>query len=1071
MSQFERLSSEYIKSLSSTIRSEGFSEQQTPELSFRPNLDKFFRDISNAISPDIEIIFEPKMQKRAGRPDWRFHSKSHMGIFGYVEAKALDLQRPINIPDYEQQVRKYISLGHKVILTDGIEFVFFSPEVGSFEIMSIVEKPIAANSLITKTIDPRLENKFREFFQEASFRKCSEEELVQAVAKRAIQLSASVQELVVIPEGAGFTDVENKTIKILHNLYKVVAEHHDSRLSSPKAFGDFVSQVLSFGLLYAHRIIRDSVDDPNEKRKALEKFWYDDFFAKFSNELGPFKELSTFLKDELGYLGYLGTWYQDSLLFLSYIELDKSQIHAPDYHILFERFLEKFDPETKFDFGAFYTPSVLADYAVSFSNSVIGKNLNSNLFDSKNKIIDPCCGTGTFLESLLNFKGSENLPSLIGFEILPGPYALAQYRVRTIIQSDEIRSKIRILLTNTLSDQVNSVEAEEADEVDLFTGERRMARDLSSPPITLVIGNPPSSDSESNDSINETIIESILEDFRPPPEQRTGRQNTQKQISNPFVKFLRWSVSKVMDSKLGAISLVIPSSFLENASYKWARKYLVNNFSTIYVLDIDSDLRAVDAENIFNVQQGRCLLTAVYKENSEPSSIYYKSITSLSRTQKIQVLEADKAEINLDDFKQVDLDSDWSFVWRNNSSDASYETHFWSIYDHENSIFSRDCNGLKLSPTAFFIHTKKEILKRRLIEFSNMTTSTVEAGVIKWFKGQAKPPRKDKFNSDVLSAIPKLVNQIETRIKNYSHRPFVNLFAYIDEEIMKKLANTDGGGARFRPEIVSAFSRPQNFALAIAPAPKELGESLHQFVSFCWGIPDNDLCSRGNAKIFSLYFPEYKKPRQNWNPTPVQNINSALIEKIRAAGIQCKNDGEELFFYTYAILCSDLYLSKFKDFLFRTSGKSPRIPITTNSELFAKVVNSGKQLAEFEKVKTQTEDDLRSDFKVNFTAFKFSSYKYFSETKEFKLFDQDKVAQITISDLCSELVSMSISGYEVLATWCKFNSYPYTRTEFNSSNLAELGSLIVNLTKYRAEKSALDQVVGEILHSGELLSP
>lgn len=1070
MSQFEKISLNYINSLATSVKSEGFTDQQTPELSFRPNLDKFFRELSGLINSDIEIIFEPRMQKKAGRPDWRFHHKTHLGIFGYVEAKALDLKRPINVPDYEKQVRKYITLGHKVILTDGIEFVFFDPESKTVETMSLIQKPINPNSMPATRIDLRLENKFKDFFREASFRKCSEEELVQAVAKRAIQLSESVQELVGIPEGAGFTEIENKTILVLHKLYKVVAELHDSRLSSPKAFGDFVAQVLSFGLLYAHRIIRDSAKDPAEKQKALTKFWYDDYFANFSSELGPFKELSSFLREELEYLGYLGTWYQDSLMFLSFVELDNSQIQAPDYHILFERFLEKFDPETKFDFGAFYTPTVLSNYAVAFSDMVVKKELNSNLFDSQNKIIDPCCGTGTFLESLLNFNRSENLPSLIGFEILPGPYALAQYRIRTIVKGEERRDKIRILLTNTLSDELNKQQTNATGTIDLFSDERRKARDLSRPPITLVIGNPPSSDSSTDESRNEYVIDKLLEDFRPPEEQRGGRQNTQKQISNPFVKFLRWSTFKVMESKLGAVSLVLPSSFLENASYKWARKFLVENFSNIYVLDIDSDLRATDAQNIFNVQQGRCLLTAIYKQSVGPAKVYYDSITALSRASKIQKFQQDYRNISLDSYSELSVDADWCLVRRSTTVDVNYETQFWKIYDQSNSIFVRNCNGLKLSPTAFFIHTKKDILKRRLIEFSRMTPSMVATGLVKWFKGQAKPPRVDKFSSDVLGSIPKQAANIDSRIKPYSHRPFLNLYAYIDENIMKELAGTDGGGARYRPEIVSAYSLSGNMGFAIAPSPKELGDELHQFVSFCWGIPDNDLCARGNAKILSLFFPEYKKPRHEWNSTPLQNINTSLIEKIRSIGVADQNLEEQVMFYTYGIMCSDVFLLKYKDFLFRTSGSSPKIPFTENASLFSQIAAAGRRLAEMERVQAISSQGLSAQFQVEIEPFKLTSVNYDEEAKVLKLFE-GKIEKYKISGIEKGLASFSISGYVVIPTWCKFNSFPYTRTEFNKDTLAELGSLLNNLEAYISEKKNIDGLVQNIFKNNGLITP
>ena len=69
------------------------------------------------------------------------------------------------------------------------------------------------------------------------------------------------------------------------------------------------------------------------------------------------------------------------------------------------------------------------------------------------KIIDPCCGTGSFLEAVIRNTpaGACRVPGLVGFEILPAPYALAHYRLNRAIHGTPFEHSVQILLTDTLA--------------------------------------------------------------------------------------------------------------------------------------------------------------------------------------------------------------------------------------------------------------------------------------------------------------------------------------------------------------------------------------------------------------------------------------------------------------------------------------------------------------------------------------------------------------------------------------------------------------------------------------------
>ena len=70
----------------------------------------------------FDIILEPRNQGRMGRPDWRIQDRISLGVYGYIEAKGPS-NEPFDTTTYRDQINRYLTLGHKLIITDGIDFV------------------------------------------------------------------------------------------------------------------------------------------------------------------------------------------------------------------------------------------------------------------------------------------------------------------------------------------------------------------------------------------------------------------------------------------------------------------------------------------------------------------------------------------------------------------------------------------------------------------------------------------------------------------------------------------------------------------------------------------------------------------------------------------------------------------------------------------------------------------------------------------------------------------------------------------------------------------------------------
>ena len=304
--------------------------------------------------------------------------------------------------------------------------------------------------------------------------------------------------------------------------------HNDSNLRTGEVFADFTAQVIMFCLLYAHRVLCSSDDSPTEKERKINAYIKEDLSE--GEALTPFRNLMLYLRDHADKSFFINQRIDECIKFLSFIKMTDQQLLNPDYHQLFELFLSKYDARSRFDFGAYYTPKVLADFVVKLTNYVVSYNFpGKSIYDDGNTIVDPCCGTGSFMEEVICHDPGDGAYNFCGIEILPAPYMLANYRMAVLEkQNGKENNQIDILLANTLS---NSVFNGEANENSIEGRELLQANKISNLPLKLVIGNPPCSDTlRENISEDFSIINELMDDFRPPKKLRHGISKSKSTI-------------------------------------------------------------------------------------------------------------------------------------------------------------------------------------------------------------------------------------------------------------------------------------------------------------------------------------------------------------------------------------------------------------------------------------------------------------------------------------------------------------------------------------------------------------
>ena len=1054
--------------------------QATPELSYRNAIHNFFRDLTVLYAPDAHITYEPSSQSKKGHPDWRFHDRRSFGVYGYAESKGFEPNNDLDWKRHRVQIRKYLSLGHKLMFTDGMDFFLFNPRRSEPTRLSLVKKPLKINSewMLAAPLS-KVWHFFSKFFQKPEPRCVSDKHLIEDLAIRAKYFAEEIDLLAKLSPDEGKNSDERDAIAVLGSIKETLASKYDTLLLKHEMFSKAVSQIMMFGAFYAHRHAYVHAND-EDLHDRIKSFWTGKITDDGENRLKPFRAMAVMLNENNRALHGISFWYLDYIQYLSYVRLSVSQQEEPDYHELYEAFLDKFDPRDKVDFGAYATHRNIARFMLVFADHISCTTFKKSVFMRGNKIIDPCCGTGTFLEEIVKEAARQNVnadifPVVAGFEILAAPYALSQYRLYQLRVRFPLASSVKTLLCDTLSDKVIDSETVR----DTLTGQNTLlddeileAAEMATPPITLVIGNPPSSDAGMH--LNDRgIIGRMLEDFRPSRENRTTRQNIQKQVQNDFMKFLRWGCYKVDHDGQGIIACILPSSFLQSKSYVFARKWIFRNFSNVWVIELDKDARTgTRTSNVFRTLQGRCMMFCTKTTGEQEKTIRYASITDKTRTEKLAWFSSMSASIQQGGeisniFSRVTPSDNYSFKPAAQYNAQQYDT-FWNLIqcNSNSGIFERHVSGVKLGMTAALTHLDRGQLSRRTRDIADLDMTYTDLRE-NWFKGQAKPPPERNLSGEIRGLIRKASADMGENIKRYSFRPFINAYVLLHEETLQKAGRSGGGGARYRPELLASFSQNANPGIAIAPSPVDLSDKLQRFASFFWNLPDNELCTRGNARVFCATFPEHKPVgKGKWDNANRNNISPSLENALRSEGIDSDTVGMDVVFYVYAILSSDAYLDTFEGVLYSNSIR-PKIPIFKNPT-FDRLASLGKAIAKCEE--ETRPDPMRACDALPKNGLQLKECEFDLLTGTITLLDYNS-KRYTISGFDGACLQHSISGYGVFKEYIKRCKWPYLNRFFTNDDVLKLYSLNDALLKQFRLIDRVNHLIKSALDKHELITP
>jgi len=1029
------------------------------EETYYPALETLVKTLSEKLGHQSDVTTLPK-RTEAGNPDFRVWDGRHQ-VTGYIEAKKPDTNLD-KIAETEQ-LKRYRGTFPNVILTDFFEFRLYKE--GELVDKVSIGRPFVAEKLGE---DPPLENVddflnlLKQFFSHSVPRTLRASSLAKELAKRTRFLEHITERELV--------EEENKN---LTGFYKAFQQHLMAGLQKDE-FADLYAQTVTYGLFAA----RTRADDTFTRENAVEFI---------PSTIGILKEVFQFIS--YGQLPENVRWIVDDIAEIlnaadinqildRYYEEGKGK--DPIIHF-YETFLSHYDPKLREQRGVYYTPEPVVGYIVRSVHQVLKEEFDKplGLADSSVTVLDPAGGTLTFIAEAFKTAvneyatkyGEGGVPELIrdhlmenfyAFELMMAPYAIGHLKMGFILEElgyelddDE---RFNLYLTNTL--EMEDLEQTELPGMASLSEESKAAGKVKKEEEVLVIlGNPPYSVDSFNQSKKEvridkgdryvidwklnnkgkavpiereatkdltvdqpTFIGSILKQYYFVDGGPLDEKNP-KSLQDDYVKFLRFAQWKINQTGQGIVGMITNHSYLRNPTFRGMRQSLMKTYDEISALDLHGDLQEkkikeeYSDENIFK-QITKGVAVSFFIKNGDNKNKVLKSDLYGTRKNKYKWLDDHHKKVT--DWTEINPQSEFYLF---TEQDYNLKKKYLNLIPL-NNLFPKYTTGITTHRDDFAIDTKLEKLKSRI---STFTDSSMSDELLK-----ETMDLKESKTWKVREARKKL-NSIKGRSNYYTkllYRPFDNRNIFYHPSVIE----------RGREEVMQHMMH-ENWGLVFMRQVSYDDVYSQVLVSNC--LVDNRTCfsSKGTTKFAPLYlYPETDTDNGNdksGGTTMMMvfeedtayterrpNINKefyALLENVYGE----RPTPEQILYYTYAVLYAPTYRQTYAEFL---KSDFPRVPFTSDYELFCKLAKLGKELTELHLMKSDKLDEPIAKFQgkgSNVVAKPKRVGRNYKPEEERVYINKDEQY---FEGIRPELWEYQVGGYQVLDKWL------YDRRERKLSN-------------------------------------
>ena len=310
--------------------------------------------------------------------------------------------------------------------------------------------------------------------------------------------------------------------------------------------------------------------------------------------------------------------------------------------------------------------------------------------------------------------------------------------------------------------------------------------------ISVIIGNPPYNANQLNENENNKNREYPEIDRRIKETYIDASSAQKTKRYDMYSRFFRWATDRVDDN--GVVAFITNRNFIDAREADGFRKFAVEEFNDIYVVDLGGDVRADPRlsgtkHNVFGIQTGVAISFLVKRAKARGCRIRYARRPELETAEeKLAFLQAAK----LSDIAVVEVKPDACQNWLNQTGNdyadlmplASKETKAAKAPSQERAIFRLVANAIKTNRDEWVYAHDKVALAQKVRYFLDRLNLQIKKGVsdsdaldysIKW--------------SSALKTRRKPVPYDESWVVESAFRPFVKNYFYADPKINDRLTD------------------------------------------------------------------------------------------------------------------------------------------------------------------------------------------------------------------------------------------------------------------------------------------
>ena len=990
----------YLKNIFE-INKRGDAREESYYSALEELLDNYVASINRK---HINITTLPK-KTEAGNPDFRvWDGKQH--IVGYIEAKAPTVKYLDQIEDTDQ-LKRYLHTFPNLILTNFFEFRLYRDG------QMIDSVQIARPFLIQKlnTIPPvEKEQEFlkllESFFSFSLAKAYTAKTLAVELAKR----TRFLKEQVIIEE---LKEEEKKGKGFILGFYEAFQKYLIHGLSK-EDFADLYSQTIAYGLFAA----RTRAENGFNRKLA---------FDYIPRTIGILRDVFKFIS--LEDLPPQMEWIVDDISEVLSVA-DVKQILHKFYHEgkgsdpiihFYETFLAEYDPKEREKRGVYYTPEPVVSYIVRSLNIILKEYFGKKdgFASDSVTVLDPAAGTLTFLaetsklalEEFTSRYGEGGKKDLIkshilknyyAFELMMAPYAVGHLKMSFLLEELGYKlqkdDRFKLYLTNTL--EMDELEQTSLPGMASLSEESHLAGKVKKEkPILAILGNPPYSYHSENKGewISKEIKVYYQVDGKPLDEKNP------KGLQDDYVKFIRFAQWKIDQVGEGILGFITNHSYLDNPTFRGMRQSLMKSFDEIYLLDLHGNSLKKEKcpdgskdENVFDIQQGVAIAIFIKKKGLKKKI----SHSELWGVWEDKYAWLNKNDLTTTEWKKINPKSEYYlFIPREEGLLTQYQT-----YPKITDIFPVNSVGVLTTRDNFVIDLDMHSLKRRIMQFRDKKMPDEIIQQTYNLKDKSFWKLKDARESVIKDA------EWEEAITKILYRPFDERWIFYHDAVVE----------RSRKEVMQHMLQKNLGLITNRQVNDEFKHAL------CSDKITNDctvsLETRERSYLFPLYlYIDTNKPKKGkslgnvlmlFEPeTPYKtkspNLSDFLVKNLSSA-YKKQPSPEDIFYYIYAVLYSNIYRTKYGEFL---KIDFPRIPFTKDYKLFKKIGEYGERLVALHLMKSSELDSPVSKFQGvgndKVEKVKYDDGKlYINDVKYFE-------------NIKPEVWEYRVGGYQVCNKWLK----------------------------------------------------